>query len=85
LVYPKPDTKVFIPRDIVGNPGNAVFQLAHRNPGTTVFWHIDGNYVGSTQRSHNLPVNPPSGRHTLLIIDEGGEVIEQEFEVISNL
>lgn len=85
LVYPKPATKVFIPRDIRGNPGSAVFQLAHRNPRTTVFWHIDGTFVGSTQKSHNLPVNPPAGKHKLLVIDEGGEVIEQEFEVISTL
>jgi penicillin-binding protein 1C len=85
LVYPKPDSKVFIPRDIMGNPGNAIFQLAHRNPKSVVFWHLDGAFIGSTQRSHHLPVNPASGKHTLLIIDERGEVIEQAFEVISAL
>ena len=85
IVYPKSGSKVFIPRDLQGIRGKAILHLAHRNPGATVFWHLDGVFVGATQKNHSLPVNPDAGKHTLLVIDETGESIEQNFEVLPNL
>lgn len=85
LIYPKPDARVFIPRDMSGRPGNVIFQLAHQNNDVTVFWHIDGEWVGNTRKSHVLAVNPPSGKHRLMLIDEHGAVLEQDFEVLPNL
>jgi penicillin-binding protein 1C len=85
LLYPKPNARIFIPRELNGDMGSAVFELAHRNPDITVFWHLDGNFIGSTRKNHHLPVNPPKGRHTLTIVDENGESIEQRFEVLSNM
>jgi penicillin-binding protein 1C len=85
FVYPKAGARLFIPRGVEGKPGSAVFQLAHRNPATRVHWYLDGNYEGSTQRAHHLAVNPPSGKHVLVIIDDEGETLEQPFEVLSDL
>ncbi len=85
LIYPKPDARVFIPRDMSGRPGNVIFQLAHQSNDVTVFWHIDGEWVGNTRKSHVLAVNPPSGKHKLMLIDEHGLVLEQDFEVLPNL
>jgi penicillin-binding protein 1C len=85
LVYPKPNSKLFIPRDGSGKAGSAVFQLAHQNPGTTVYWYLDGNYLGSTRKTHQLPLSPASGKHRLTIFDESGESLEEAFEVLSDL
>lgn len=85
LIYPKPNSKIFIPRDVDGSRGSAVFQLAHRNPAMTVFWHLDGNFIGSTRKVHHLPMNPSDGKHKLTLIDENGESIEQTFEVLSKM
>ena len=85
VVYPKAGSKVFIPRNLQGAPGHAVLQLAHRNPKATVFWHLDGVFVGATQKNHSLPVHPDAGKHTLLVVDETGESLEQNFEVLPNL
>lgn len=83
LIYPEPDSKIFIPRELNGTGGKVIFELAHRNPSTVVYWHLDGNFIGSTQGKHNLPLNPPQGRHFLTIVDENGESINHSFWVIS--
>jgi penicillin-binding protein 1C len=85
LIYPKPNARIFIPRELNGKAGNAVFELAHRNPNTTVHWHLDGVYLGSTLKSHHFPLNPGEGKHTLVLVDENGEALEQRFEVLSKM
>jgi len=85
LIYPKPNAKIFIPRELNGKLGSTVFELAHRNPAITVYWHLDGAYLGSTQKSHHLPINPEEGKHTLVLVDENGEALEEHFEVLSKM
>lgn len=85
LIYPKPGSRLFIPRDITGNSGSAVFQLAHHDSRTVVYWYLDGNFMGSTQNSHQLSVSPPSGKHRLTVIDETGQSLEENFEVLSDM
>lgn len=85
LIYPRPNSKIFIPRELNGQAGSAVFELAHRNPNAIVHWHLDGTYLGSTQKKHHLPFNPHEGKHTLVLIDESGEALEQNFEVLSKM
>jgi penicillin-binding protein 1C len=85
LVYPKPDSRIFIPRGLDGKSGRAVCELVHRNPNTTVHWHLDGNYLGSTKKNHHFAINPKEGRHILVIVDEDGNSIEERFEVLSRL
>jgi penicillin-binding protein 1C len=83
LIYPKPDSKIFIPRDLDGIAGKVVFELAHRSPGTIVYWHLDGNFVGSTKGTHNLPLHPSQGEHFLTVVDEHGESLNFAFNIIS--
>jgi penicillin-binding protein 1C len=85
LIYPKPDSRIFIPRGFDGKSGRAVCELVHRNPNTTVHWHLDGNYLGSTKKNHHFAINPREGRHILVIVDEDGNSIEERFEVLSRL
>lgn len=83
LIYPKPNAKIFIPRDLSGEPGNTIFELAHRQASTRVYWHLDGEFIGSTETIHHMPLNPAQGKHVLTLVDETGESLERQFEVIS--
>ncbi len=83
LIYPKPNVRIFIPRDLDGKPGNTIFELAHRSSTAMVYWHIDGEFIGSTKKIHHMPINPPEGKHTLTLVDEAGESLERHFEIIS--
>lgn len=83
LIYPKPNTRIFIPRDLDGKPESVIFELAHRNAATTVYWHVDGEFIGSTKQVHHMALNPSQGKHTLTLVDDSGETLERDFEVIS--
>ncbi len=85
LIYPKSNARIFIPRDLNGDPGSSIFELAHRNSAIKVYWHLDGEFIGETKRNHQLALNPCEGKHILTIVDEAGEAIERRFEVISKL
>jgi penicillin-binding protein 1C len=83
LIYPKPNSKIFVPRDLNGEPGGTIFQVAHRNPVATIYWHLDGQFIGSTKKSHHIAMAPKEGKHVLTLVDEFGETLEREFQVIS--
>lgn len=83
LIYPKPNARIFIPRDLDGQPGKVVFELAHRDAATTVYWHLNTQFIGSTKNIHHMALNPPPGKYTLTLIDETGETFERHFEIIS--
>ncbi len=82
LIYPKANARIFVPRELSGELGSTLFEVAHRNASVTIFWHLDGNYLGSTTGTHRLAVAPKPGNHTLTLIDEQGEVVERNFVVI---
>jgi penicillin-binding protein 1C len=83
IVYPRDQSKIFIPRELDGTLGSTVFQAVHRNPGATVYWHLDGEYLGATTRSHRLPFAPGEGTHELTLVDEQGEIIERKFHIVA--
>ncbi|TNE67319.1 MAG: penicillin-binding protein 1C [Bacteroidetes bacterium] len=82
LIYPKDPTRIYVPVDLNGKLGKTVFQVAHRIPETTVYWHLDGRYLGSTTTFHEMALQPPIGAHTLTLVDAQGFRVEQPFEII---
>ncbi|MBT33780.1 MAG: penicillin-binding protein 1C [Thalassobius sp.] len=81
MIYPVGTAKVFIPRELDGKLGNAIFEVAHRKPSTKIYWHLDEEYLGETVQFHEMAMQPSPGKHTLTLVDENGEVLEQNFEV----
>jgi len=83
MIYPKAGTVIYIPYELTGEQGKTVFEIAHRNPSNTVYWHIDGVLVGTTQDIHQLGLNPSKGKHMLSLSDNTGETLNIPFEVVS--
>ncbi len=82
LIYPQPDTSVYIPVDLDGGMGQVVFEAVHREDGETIHWHLDDRYIASTRRFHQISVNPDPGDHVLTLIDGGGRRLERRFKII---
>jgi penicillin-binding protein 1C len=82
LIYPRQFSKIYVPVEIDGTPGKAVFEAAHRNPDETIYWHLDKEFIGSTRKFHQMAVNPSVGEHLITLVDEKGETLEHRFEVI---
>jgi penicillin-binding protein 1C len=83
LIYPEPDTSVFVPVALDGRSGEVVFEAVHRQPDATIHWHIDENYIASTRRFHQIALNPGPGTHRLILTDGDGRRLERRFQVIS--
>ena len=83
LIYPQQDAKIYVPLEINGNRGKTIFTAAHRKAGSKIFWHLDDEYLGVTTNFHQMALSPSAGKHLLTIVDENGESISREFEIIA--
>ncbi len=82
LIYPEPNAEIYIPLEISGNKGKVVFEAAHRKQSSTIFWHIDNSYIGSTKSIHEKGLNVSEGDHTLTLVDELGNSITRQFSIV---
>jgi len=81
IIYPFPNAVVSVPKQLDGTEGELVFELAHRQRGIRVFWHLDENYLGETSDIHKKSVKPLPGEHRLTVIDAEGNSLSVKFTV----
>ena len=84
LIYPRETRQVFIPRGLDGQLSRVVFEVAHRESGTSIYWHLDDRYLGETSVIHQLEFLAPEGPHTLILVDSHGNILEKHFEVVGD-
>lgn len=82
MIYPKNNAIVYIPIELNGDRGKVILNAAHRNQKAKIYWHIDNEYVASTQSFHQLAISPTAGKHVLTLVDENGERLVQAFTVL---
>jgi len=82
IIYPQEGAKIFVPREITGEKGRTVFNVTTRNAQTKLFWSLDDMYIGTTENFHQMAVNPLPGKHTLTVVDENGESVTRDFEIV---
>lgn len=82
LIYPNQFTKVKIPLEQSGEKGFSIFEAAHQNSNAIVYWHLDDQYLGYTQGTHQKGIQTAIGQHIITLVDEFGNEISQRFEVI---
>lgn len=82
MIYPKRSNKIYVPVELDGKTGRAVFEAAHRYANATIHWHLDEQYLGATKENHKMELQPDPGKHLLVLIDNDGNRIEQYFEVL---
>ena len=83
VIYPNQGTQIYIPIELGGKAGKVVFRAIHRNPERRLFWHIDEQFVGSTQTFHQLALWLKAGKHVLTIVDEDNNRQQRSFAVLS--
>lgn len=82
VIYPKDLTKLLIPIELNGRKGKAVFEIAHRNTNTTIFWHLDNTYIGKTKSIHRMEIDSKSWKHKMTLVDDNGETLNFNFEIM---
>ena len=83
LIYPRSNGLIYIPVELDGSRGRTVFTAAHRNARTTIYWHLDEEFIGATTDIHQMALAPRPGHHTVTLVDENGERLERRFVVLS--
>ena len=81
FIYPETGAVIYIPRQLDGSIAGVTFNLAHREPGSVVFWHLDNDYVGQTRFIHQMNLNPAPGRHVVTVMDEDGNSASVSFSI----
>jgi len=81
FIYPGPAAAITLPH-LSGGEEGAVFRVAHRRQGATLWWHLDGTIVGETTLVHSLRLAPAPGRHVLTVVDDEGETATVTFTVL---
>ncbi|MEO6187038.1 MAG: penicillin-binding protein 1C, partial [Steroidobacteraceae bacterium] len=82
FLYPGPEGRIYVPIDLDGRKGRAVFEVVHREPGAVLYWHLDEDYVGRTELTHQLPVDLAPGAHSVTVVDAAGNRLTRRFEVL---
>ncbi len=77
FIYPQNNNKVYLPKGLDGEIQPVVLKIAHRSSKSTVYWHIDDEYLGETSFIHNMEIKPTEGRHYLTLIDNQGNVLNK--------
>jgi len=83
VIYPKDGAKIYVPLEADGSRGRMICNAAHRISGMKIFWHLDDQYVGTTQDFHQMALNPPPGKHILTLVDGNGNTINIGFVILS--
>jgi penicillin-binding protein 1C len=80
-IYPMDASVIFIPIELDGSPGEAIFRIAHQQIDAVIHWHLNENYIGSTENFHEMAMRPQSGSHRVTVVDESGNMLSREFRV----
>ncbi|WP_343671323.1 penicillin-binding protein 1C [Chitinophaga sp.] len=83
VIYPRPNARIYVPIEIDGTPGEAVFTATHRDIKAKIFWHLDNNFIGTTEEFHQMALHPAPGKHMLTLVDETGAEVHVPFEILA--
>lgn len=82
FLYPNLGTRLYIPIDLAAQKGRTVFEAVHRESGATLHWHLDDEFLGSTQTFHQQALDISAGAHVITVVDQHGNRLSRRFEVL---
>jgi penicillin-binding protein 1C len=81
FIYPENGSSILLPLKMDGSYAEVVFNLAHSDPDSEVFWHLDNSFIGSTKHIHQLTLRPSEGHHSMTAVDGSGNQISVGFVI----
>ena len=82
FIYPKHSNKIYVPVELDGTQSETVFEVAHRNSSAILYWHLDEEYIGSTENIHQKGLQPDEGEHILTVVDNEGNSMSKKFLIV---
>jgi penicillin-binding protein 1C len=85
FIYPGENNRLYLPVDLDGTLGSIILEVAHRNSNSTIYWHIDNEFIGMTGGIHQISVQPSFGKHRVTVIDESGRSVSKDIEILQSV
>jgi len=82
MIYPTRNSNIYIPRGAHGKE-KVILQASHAVGQSTIYWHIDDIYLGSSNQIHEKSIALSKGIYQLRLLDNSGNELTQELRVIS--
>ena len=73
---------VFLPKGFNEKKNPLVIKLKHLRNEAIVFWYLDGLFIQQTQGIHEVSIIPQKGTHRILAVDNNGNEIMKNFEIL---
>lgn len=73
---------IFLPKNFDEEKNTLILKLKHIQPNAKVFWHLNTNFITTTQTIHEIAISPKKGEHTLIVIDEFGNELKKTFKIL---
>jgi len=83
IVVPEKHARFVIPTSTDADMPKYIFEAVHATPNTTIFWHVDGEFIAQTTTLHKIEYEPTVGNHQLLLVDEQGNMKHLPFIVVA--
>jgi penicillin-binding protein 1C len=83
FLYPAAGTRIYIPIDLGETKSRVVFEAVHRDRDAALHWHLDDTYIGTTRTFHQRALDAPAGAHTITVVDQQGNRLSRQFEVLA--
>ncbi|MDR1584394.1 MAG: penicillin-binding protein 1C [Prevotellaceae bacterium] len=81
MIYPTLGISVVVTKQLSGEKGKIVLQVAHNRSKSIIYWHIDEQYIGETHDNHQIAYLPTSGNHIITLVDDEGYSLVTSFVV----
>ena len=81
IIFPENNCLIEIPIELSEKKGAFTAKVAHKNKEATLYWDVDGLYLGKTKTFHQFDITMPEGYHILTVTDEGGNSKKVSFYV----
>ena len=81
IVYPTNNARLYLPRSITGELQGLTLRASHRDRDRRIFWYLDQEIVGQTERHHSLSIFLEPGDHVLTVVDSEGDRDKVRFRV----
>ena len=83
IIYPQDGMSVAAPVALDARSQGIICSAAHSDPQATLYWHLDGTYLGETAHGeHKIKIIPAHGPHVLTVIDANGHSYAVRFTAL---
>ncbi len=83
IIYPVDLGEILIPVDVSGQKEKVIFEVAHQQKNSRIYWYLDEAFIGTTTGDHKKSLAPESGWHTLTLTDDKGFRVSRKFRIMA--